>query len=133
MKALIIIIIIDCDESLSDYKDRRIRENLTSWKSKPLHGQFLRDLAATVDYKFQWSWLSNSNFKKEVEGFIMACQDQAITTNSIKVRIFHQAGSGSCCLCGTADETIDHLLTSCSIIAQSYHKKHHDTVAKIIH
>ena len=39
--------------------------------------------------------------------------------------IFHQAGSGSCRLCGGADETVDHLLTSCSIIAQSYYKKRH--------
>jgi len=63
----------------------------------------------------------------------MACQDQAISTNLIKVRIFHQASSASCCLCGSADETVDHLLTSCSVITQSCYKKCHDTVARIIY
>jgi len=63
----------------------------------------------------------------------MAFQDQAITTNSIKVRIFHQAGYASCHLCGLADETVDHLLTSRSVITQSYYKKRYDAVAKIIH
>jgi len=123
----------DCGESPSDYKNKRIQENITTLKSKPLHGQFLRDISDAVDYRFQWSWLFHSNFTKELEGFVMACQDQAISTNSIKVRIFHQAGSASCRLCGSADETVDHVLTSCSVIAQSYYKKRHDAVARIIH
>ena len=72
-------------------------------------------------------------FKKEIEGFILACQDQAIKTNLIRVRIFHQPGSVSCHLCGSHDEMVDHLLTSCSKIAQSYYKKCHDTIAKIIY
>ena len=73
-------------------------------------------------------------FKQQLqERFIMACQDHAITTNPIKVRIFHQAGSASCHLCGLADETVDHLLTSCSVIVQFYYKKRHNAVAKIIH
>jgi len=101
----------NCSESPCDYKNKRIQENVTTLKSKPLHGQFLRDISDDVDYRFQWRWLFNSNFTKETEGFIMACQDQAISTNSIKVRIFQQAGSASCHLCGSADETVDHLLT----------------------
>ena len=109
----------DCSESPSDYKNKRIQENIATLKSKPLHGQFFRDISDDVDHGFQWRWLFHSNFKKEIEGFTMACQDQAISTNSIKVRIFLQAGSASCRLCGSADETVNHLLTSCSIIAQS--------------
>jgi len=42
------------------------------------------------------------------------------------------AGSASCCLYGSADEMVDHLLTSCSTIAQSCYKKRHDTVARIM-
>ena len=64
-----------------------MQENVAMWKSKPLHGQFLRDTSDTVDYKFQWSWLSISNFKKEIEGFLIAFQDQATRTNAIKFRI----------------------------------------------
>ena len=123
----------DCAESLSDYKNRRIQDNVAMGKSRPLHGQFLRNVSDTVDHNFQWSWLSGSSFKKEIEGFILACQDQAIKTNLIRVRIFHQPDPVTCHLCGLYDETVDHLLTSCSVIDQSYYKKRHDAIAKIIH
>ena len=39
----------------------------------------------------------------------------------------------NCHLRGSHDETVDHLLTNCSIIAESYYQKFHDVVAKIIH
>ena len=79
------------------------------WKSKLLHGQFLSDISDTVDHNFQWGCLSSSNFKKETEGFI--------TTNLLKIRIFHQPGSVNCHLCVSHDEIVDHLLTSCNVIA----------------
>ena len=41
--------------------------------------------------------------------------------------------SSLCCLCHSADETIDHLISSCSFIAQSHYKKRHDVVALYIH
>jgi len=52
-------------------------------KSKPLHGQFLRDISDVVDSSGDGSLIAT--VPKETEGFIMACQDQAISTNSIKV------------------------------------------------
>ena len=63
----------------------------------------------------------------------MACQDQVITTNSMKVNVFHQPGSAKCRLCGSHNATVDHLLTSCHVLAQSCYKKHHDAVAQIVH
>jgi len=51
----------------------------------------------------------------------------------MKVNIFHLSGSANCRLCGSCPETIDHLLTSCSVIAQSWYKFRHDVVAQIIH
>jgi len=38
----------DCSESPCDYKNIRIQENVTTLKSKPLHGQFLRDMSDVV-------------------------------------------------------------------------------------
>ena len=102
-------------------------------KKKPLHGQFLRETLDSVDMNFQWKWLSASNLKKETEGFIFACQYQVVPTNLIKVKIFQQPGSVNCHLCGSQQETVDHLLTSRSVIAQSFYKKRHDAVAKLVH
>ena len=79
---------------------------------------------------FQWNWLSASNLKKETEGFIFACQDQAVPTN---LEFFSSLGLLIVRLCGSQQETVDHLLTSCSVIAQSFYKKRHDAVAKLVH
>ena len=63
------------------------------------HRQFLRNTVDSIDLSFQWKWFSTSNLKKVTEGFIFACQNQAIPTNLIKVRIFQQPGSIYCRLC----------------------------------
>ena len=38
-----------------------------------------------------------------------------------------------CRTSGSADETINHLISSCSYIAQTAYKKHYDEVARFIH
>ena len=63
----------------------------------------------------------------------MAAQNQAITTNSIKVNIFHQSGSALCRLRGCHTESVDHILRNCSVIAQTHYKSRHDDVARLIH
>ena len=121
------------EELPATFKNRRSNEHLEAWRDKPLHGQFIRELDDGIDLQQQWSWLCNSNLKKETEGLVMAAQDQAISINYIKANIFHQGCSCQCRLCGSNNETVDHILSSCSVIAQSYYKQRHDEVAKIIH
>jgi hypothetical protein len=38
-----------------------------------------------------------------------------------------------CRICGTEGETIEHIISSCNVLAQSEYKKRHDIFAKIIH
>jgi hypothetical protein len=38
-----------------------------------------------------------------------------------------------CRICGAEGETIEHIISSCTILAQSEYKKRHDIFAKIIH
>ena len=52
----------------------------------------------------------------------MAAQNQAISTNCIKANINHQTCSAQFWLCGGTIETVDHILSSCAVIAQSYYK-----------
>ena len=75
-------------ESPSKFKATRKQDHYDAWKEKSLPGQFSRVTDSCIDVSQQWKWLSNSNPKKETEGLIMAAQNQAITTNSIKVNIF---------------------------------------------
>jgi len=52
--------------------------------------------------------------------------------SSAKSHIFEEI-SPLCRLCGHLNETIDHLTTSCSYIAQTAYKHRHDKVAKFLH
>jgi len=106
------------------FKNRGSNEHLEAWRDKRLHGQFIRELDG-IDIQQQWSWLHNSNLKKETEELGMAAQDQAISTNYIKPNIFHQGCSPQCWLCGSNNETVDQILSSCSVIDQSYYKHRH--------
>ena len=72
--------------------------------------------------------------KRETEGLIMAAQDQALRTNSIKYRIDMQTISVACRMCGEREESISHILAECKMLAQNqYRLWRHDKVAQIIH
>jgi len=71
------------------YKETVIRNHQELYLSKLLHGQFMCEIGNEYDCKFQWSWLCQGNLDKETEGFIMAAQEQVLTTNIIKNRIYH--------------------------------------------
>ena len=99
---------------------------------KPLHGQFF---GSTQDRdEKSWEWIKKGKLKKETEGLLMAAQDQALRTNSIKCRVDKQKVSPSCRMCGEREETVAHVTAECKMLAQKYYKNwRHDKVAQIIH
>ncbi|XP_063604907.1 uncharacterized protein LOC134780228 [Penaeus indicus] len=113
--------------------DNIMKEKYERYKAKELHGKFIRD---TEDgrHRLTWDWLKKGIIKKETEGLIMAAQDQALRTNAIKKYIDKADISPKCRLCGDRDETISHIITECSALAQKQYKYwRHDKVAQIIH
>ena len=98
-----------------------------------MHGQFLRETANTVSNSSQWTWLRKRIFTKKIEGLICAAQEQALSTNAIKAHIYNLPCSPKCRLCGIADETVDHLVSSCSYLVQREYKGRHDAIASLIH
>ena len=119
-------------ESTPEFKARMISLHYDNWSQKPIHGQFCRETATHIDTKWQWAWLKLSGLSPEVEGYLFAAQEQPITTN-VMSKIFKLSVSPLCRLCCSADETIDHLVSGCSYIAQTQYKKRHDLVASNIH
>ena len=79
------------------------------------------------------NWLKNGYLKKEMEGFIIVAQDQAIRANAIKARIDKTSSDSKCGLCKIKEETIDRLVSSCSKIAQTDCKERHNKVASMLH
>ena len=63
----------------------------------------------------------------------MAAQNSAIRTNHIKVRIDKMQQNSKCRQCGDRDETINHIISKCSKLAQKEYKARHDWVGEVIH
>ena len=63
----------------------------------------------------------------------MATQNTVIRTNHIKARIDKTQQNSKCRLCGDRDETINHIISECSKLAQKEYRAIHDWVGKVIH
>lgn len=119
--------------SKKEYRTEELRNRQERWQSKALHGQYLKDIEGKVDSDNIWNWLTNGELKKETEGFLLAAQDQALRTNAIKAHIDGTSDDSKCRLCKEKEETIDHLVSACSKIAQTDYKERHNKVASMLH
>ena len=86
-----------------------------------------------ISHDKTWAWLRKGNFKRETEYLLMAAQNSAIRTNHIKARINKTQQNSKCRQCGDRDETINHIISKCSKLAQKEYKARHDWVGKGIH
>ena len=102
------------------------------WKGKQLRGRFKR-LVNNISRDKNWTWLSKGNFNRKTESLPMAAQNSAIRTNHIKARIDKMQQNSKCRLCGDSEETINHIISDCSKLAQKEYKTRHDWVGKVIH
>ena len=80
-----------------------------------------------------WTWCRKGNFKRETESLLIAAQNNAVRTNHIKARIDKTQQNSKCRLCGHREETIDHIISECSKLAQKEYKTRHDWAGKVIH
>ena len=101
------------------------------WEEKQLYGRFKR-LINNISQEKTWTGLRKGNFKRETEFLLIAAQNNSIRTNHIKARIDKTQQNSKCRLCGDRNETINHIISECSKIAQEYKTKH-DWVGKVIY
>ena len=102
------------------------------WEEKQLCGCFKR-LINNISHDKTWMWLRKGNFKRETESLLITAENNAIRTNHIKARIDKTQQNSKCRLCGDRDETINHIISECSKLAQKEYKTRHDWVGKGIH
>ena len=95
------------------------------WEGKQLYGRFKR-LINNISPDKTWTWLRKRNFKREIGSLLMAAQDSALRTNHIKARIDKTQQNSKCRLCGDRDETLNHIISECSKLAQREYKARHD-------
>ena len=75
----------------------------------------------------------NGDLKRETESLIVAAQNQSIRTNLVKVKIDKSQGDSLCRMCIKVDESIDHIFSGCSKLAQKAYKRSHDDLGKKVH
>ena len=102
------------------------------WEGKQLNGRFKR-LINNISHAKTWTWPRKGNFKRETESLLIAAQNNAVRTNYIKARIDETQQNSKCRLCGDRDETINHIISECSKLAQKEYRTRHDWVGKVIH
>ena len=77
--------------------------------------------------------IASDNSGSTTESLLIAAQDNAIRTNHIKARIDKMQQNSKCSLCSDRDETINHIMSECSKLAQKEYKARHHWVGKVIH
>ena len=119
-------------ETENEFKRKSRQERKANWKEKVMHGQFLRQ-TEDVTNRGQWLWQQEGSLKRETETLIRAAQEQAVRTNFEKAKIDKTQEDSTCRMCGKADESINHLLSECSKMAQKEYKRRHDWIGRKIH
>ena len=63
----------------------------------------------------------------------MAAQNQSIRSNIVKAKIDKSQRDSLSRVCRKVDESIDHIVSGCSKLAQKKYKRRHDNLGKIVH
>ena len=121
---------IDVLEAASVLKRSKKEKRLEDWEDKALHGQYSRQTKELRSDQC-WAWLQNGDLKRETESLIVAAQNQSIRTNLVKAKIDN--GDSLCRGCRKVDESIDHIVSGCSKLAQKEYKRRNDNLEKIVH
>ena len=78
-------------------------------------------------------WLSKVDLKPENESEIVAAQDQVLNTKYYGTKILNTETQSKCGLCQQFDETLDHIISACPIVAKEKYVKRHDKVSAQLH
>ena len=101
------------------------------WEGMQLYGRFKR-LINNISFDKIWTWLRKGNFKRETESLLIVTQNNTIRTNLMKARIDSMQQNSKCRLCGDGDETINHIISEFSKLAQKEYKTRNGWVGKVI-
>ena len=121
---------IDGLEAASVLKRSKKDKKLEDWEDKVLQGQYLKQ-TKEVRSDQCWDWLQNGDLKRKTESLIVAAQNQSIRTNIVKAKIDKSQRDSLCRVRRKVDESIDHIVSGCSKLAQEY-KRRYDNLGKIV-
>ena len=100
-------------------------------EEKQLYEHFKRQTSEISNEK-TWTWLTKGDLKRETESLLISVQKNEIRTTYI-VRIYKTQQNSRCRLCADRDETMNHIISECSKLAQKDYKTWHGSVRKMVH
>ena len=116
-----------------ELRKRNTEKRIEKWVGKQMYGQFIRNKDTNINEEYSWNWIVKSDLKSTTEALIFAAQEQALRTNYVKFHIDKTIDSPSCRMCGKTGETVSHILSECSKLAQVEYKRRHDNVGRLLH
>ena len=104
------------------------------WEGKPMHGQYpTRVNKSDVEVEQTHKWLKSPGLKGETEGLVIAAQDQSLATRSYHNKIIKDGTDPKCRMCNEFEETIDHIVAGCPVLANTEYIQRHDKAAGYLH
>ena len=110
------------------------KDRMDVWQSKELHGRFYRALhGPDVNLLASVNWLRFGDLFGETEGFVCAIADEVIKTNNYRRYIMRDGTTDVCRACHQPGESLRHIVSGCSRLANGEYLHRHNQVARIIH
>jgi hypothetical protein len=107
---------------------------IKKWKNKVMHGQYIRYMdRQLINGEDTFFWLSKGDLKAETESEIAAAQDKALHTKYYATKLLNTKTDSKRRICQQFDETIDHTISACPILAKEQYIKRHDRVSAQLH
>ena len=99
-----------------------------------MNGQYVRNIdRQLIGEEDTFFWLSKGDLKAETESEIVAAQDQALQTKYYATKMLNTETENKCRLCQQFDDTIDHIISACPILAKEQYIKRNDRVCAQLH
>ena len=112
------------------------KEHARTWREKPQHGYLFKKQQNAPDYDKESTnaWLKDQFMSSHIEGYVCAIQEQEIRTRQLINKREDSNSSPKCRFCKVMDESIFHILNSCSHLSISmYLAVQHNEVAKVLY
>ena len=99
-----------------------------------MHGQYTRSRdRQLISEEDMFLRMSRGDLKAETENEIIVAQDQALQTKYYVSNILQTERNSKYRLCKQLDETVEHIISACLILAEEQYIKRHDRVCVQLH
>ena len=125
----------DAKQDEIQHTKARLEESLKKkWKNKVMHVPYIRNIdRQLISEEDAFFWLSKGDLKAETESEIVAAQDQVLQTKYYATKILNTETNSRCRLCQQFDETVDHIISACPILAKDLYIRRHDRGCAQLH